>query len=75
MKANTARAAIGEALPTASADGGKLMVFVNPNHFIAVATILQNNPSQYFIGLNMTDASALHNLVVTYTLLSVRSSS
>jgi hypothetical protein len=69
MKATQPGWVIGQALQASTAAGEKILVFVNPTYYVpSVATILQNNPSQDLIDLNMTDASAFGNLVVTDTL-------
>lgn len=68
MKAMAAGFVIGKALEATSTEG-QILVFVNPTYYIpSVATILQNNPSQDLIDLNMTNASAFDKLVVTDTL-------
>ncbi len=69
MKATTPGVVIGKALEASLSGDSNILVFVNPTYYVpTVATILQNNPPQDLIDLNMTAASAFGNLVVTDTL-------
>ena len=69
MKDTAAGQIIGYALEPLSTGDGKILVFINLTYYVpSVATILQNNPSQDLIDLNMTDSAAFNKLVVTDTL-------
>ena len=65
MKATSPGYAIGKVLSTS----GTVIMLVQSSYYVpTVSSLLMGDPSQEFIDLNLTDASAFGNLVVTDTL-------